>query len=158
MMQIVRSSRRAAALVLAAFALSVSACSDADDHAEPEVESMRITVAGQAPITISSTGAQSGTLNLVQGAATTITVEFLDATNANAITEHADEFQAQVTPAAGSGLTFARTGPFVGTLTGTLTGSRAIALALLHIEENHEDFGPFNVNFNVTAPPTIVAK
>lgn len=158
MMHVVRSSRRAAALVLAAFALSLSACSTADDHAEPEVESMRITVAGQAPITVSSTGVQSGTLNLVQGAATTITVQFLDAANADAITEHVDEFQAQVTPAVGSGLTFARTGAFTGTLTGASTGTRAVALALLHIEENHEDFGPFNVNFNVTAPPTIVAK
>ena len=158
MMQTIRSSRRAATLLLAAFALSASACSAEDDHEEPEVESMRVTVSGQAPITISSTGVQSGTLNLVQGAATTITVEFLDATSANALTEHADEFQAQVTPAAGSGLTFARSGAFVGTLTGTLTGSRTVALALLHIGENHEDFGPFNVNFNVTAPTAIVAK
>jgi hypothetical protein len=158
MMQIIRSSRRAATLVLAAFALSASACSDDEDHAEPEVESMRITVAGQSPITVSSTGVQSGTLNLVQGAATTITVEFLDAANANAITEHADEFQVQVTPAAGSGLTFARTGAFAGTLTGTTAGTRAVALALLHIEENHEDFGPFNVNFNVTAPVLVAAK
>jgi len=158
MMQMLRSSRRAAALVLAAFALSASACSDDHDHAEPEVESMRISVAGQSAITISSTGVQSGTLNLVQGVATTITVEFLDASNANAITEHADEFQAQVTAAAGSGLTFARTGAFAGTLTGATTGTRAISLALLHIEENHEDFGPFNVNFNVTAAAAVVAK
>lgn len=158
MMQIFRSSRRAATLVLAAFALSASACSHDDDHDEPEVESMRITVAGQSPITVSSTGVQSGTLNLVQGSATTITVEFLDATNADAIAEHADEFQVQVTPATGSGLTFARTGPFAGTLTGSLTGTRVVALALLHIEENHEDFGPFNVNVNVTVPPSIVAR
>jgi hypothetical protein len=158
MMQIVRSSRRAATLVLAAFALSASACSHDHDHHEPEVEAMRITVAGQTPITVSSTGVQSGTLNLVQGAATTITVTFLDAANADALTDHADDFQVQVTPAVGSGLTFARTGPFAGTLTGTFAGSRAVALALLHIEENHEDFGPFNVNFNVTAPVAIVAK
>lgn len=158
MMQIVRSSRRAATLVLAAFALSASACSNKEDHAEPEVEAMRVTIAGQSPITISATGVQSGTLNLVQGAATTITVEFLDAANANALIDHADEFQVQVNPAVGSGLTFARTGAFAGTLTGTIAGSRTVALALLHIAENHEDFGPFNVNFNVTAPPTVVAK
>lgn len=158
MMHVIRSSRRAAALVFAAVALSTTACSDDHDHDEPEVESMRLTIAGQAPITISSTGVQSGTLNIVQGSATTITVEFLDAANANAITDHVEDFQAQVTPAAGSGLTFARTGAFSGTLTGTLTGSRTVALALLHIEENHEDFGPFNVNFNVTTPPTVVAK
>lgn len=157
MMQLVRSSRRAATLVLSAFALSASACST-DDHGEPEVESIRVTIAGQSPITISSTGVQSGTLNLVQGATTAITVEFLDAANANALVEHADEFQAQVNPAVGSGLTFARTGAFAGTLTGTFAGSRTVAMALLHIAENHEDFGPFNVNFNVTLPPTIVAR
>jgi hypothetical protein len=158
MMQVIRSSRRAATLVLAAFALSASACSDDHDHDEPEVESMRITIAGQSPITVSSTGLQSGTLNLVQGAATTITVEFLDAANANALAGTTDEFQVKVTPAAGSGLTFGRTGAFTGTLTGTLAGSRVVALALLHVSENHEDFGPFNVNFNVTAPVVMVAQ
>ena len=55
MMSFVRSSRRAAVLALAAFALSAAACSNKDDHGEPEVESMRVTVAGQAPITISAT-------------------------------------------------------------------------------------------------------
>ncbi len=158
MMSLVRSSRRAAALVLAALAFSAAACSKNNSPAEPEVEAMRISIAGQAPITISSTGVQSGTLSIAQGVATAITVEFLDAANANALSGETDTFQAAVTPAAGSGLTFARTGAYAGTLTGTLTGTRTVSLALLHIAENHEDFGPFNLNLNVTGAVVLGAK
>lgn len=156
--QFARSSRRATTLALAVLTLTSAACSSSDDGFEPEVQTMRVSVVGQAPITISSAGVQSGTLNIAQGSATTITVTFLDAANANAMVGNEDTFQAAVTPAVGSGLTFARTGAYTGTLTGTLTGTRTIGLALLHIAENHEDFGPFNVNFNVTAPPMIAVR
>ncbi len=159
MLYLTRRSRLAAIAAVALLSLGASACQTTDDPDEPEIESIRLTISGQPSITVSSTGVQSGTLTLTQNVATTIQVEFLDASGAAGLGEHADEFQAQVTPVAGSGITFARTGPFAGTLTGATVGTgRGVSFSLLHIEENHEDFGPFTVNFTVNAPPTVVQR
>lgn len=149
-MQLLSRSRRLAAL--AAAALAITACSSSEEAHEVEVDFMRITV-GTSTATVNSTGAVTGTLSIPQGAATAVSVEFLDAAMADALAEHADDFQVTVTPAAG--ITFARTGPFAGTLTGSAAGTVAVSFALLHIEENHEDFGPFPVNITVTAPATL---
>lgn len=146
------SRRRFAAAAIVALTLFTGACKDSSglDEQEPEVESMRITVTGGSVVTVSSTGVVTGTLSIPAGAARTITVEFLNA--AGQPDDHVDgvEFQASVTPAAG--LTFARTGPFTGTLTGAAAGTVAVQFGLLHIEENHNDFGPFTVNVTVTPP------
>ena len=149
-----RSARRFAALAVATLALGLSACSDDDHGHEVEVDFMRITVGAQE-VTVNSTGAVTGgTLSLSQNVATDVSVEFLDAAMADALEEHADDFQVTITP--GAGITFARTGPFAGTLTGTSVGVVSVSFSLLHIEEAHEDFGPFPVNITVNAPP--VAK
>ncbi len=145
--------RRFAAVAALALALVAGACKDSaglDDH-EPEVETMRISVTGGSVVTVSATGVVTGTLSIPAGTASAITVEFLDA--AGQPDDHVDgtEFQVSVTPAAG--VTFARTGPFAGTLTGAAAGVVAVQFGLLHIEENHNDFGPFTVNVTVTPPP-----
>ncbi len=152
MMRQFRSARRSA--VLAATVLALGACSDDEGH-EVEVESMRITVGGQV-INVNATGAVTGgPIALVNGVGEAVTVEFLDAGGGNALVDHADDFQANITTPAG--VTFTRTGPFAGTLTGTAVGTVNVAFELFHIEENHEDFGPFNVQVQVTGA-TIVAK
>ena len=150
MPQLFRSARRLAAVAIAA--LAFTACSSDEDAHEVEVDFMRITANGQV-ITVNSTGAATGTISIVSGEATPVTVDFLDAAMADALAEHADDFQVDVTP--GAGITFARTGPFAGTLTGSAAGVVSVSFALLHIEENHEDFGPFPVNTRVAAPATL---
>jgi hypothetical protein len=150
MMQTFSTARRYAALTVAALSLGLAACSEEDAH-EVEVDFMRITTSG-SQIMVNSSGAPSGTITLLQGQPNNLTVEFLDANMENALTDHADEFQVQVTPNAG--ITFTRTGPFTGTLTGTAAGVVSVSFALLHIEENHEDFGPFPVNITVVPPAT----
>lgn len=153
MMRQFRNARRFA--VLAATMLAISACSSSDDSHEVDVDRMRITVGAQV-IMVNSTGAVTGgPITLNSGAATNVTVEFLTPEMTDALGEHADDFQANVTTPAG--ITFTRTGPFAGTLTGSVAGSSNIAFELFHIEENHEDFGPFNVPVTVVAP-TVVAK
>lgn len=151
MPRLMHPSRRLPILsgLLTVFALG--ACKEADDHHGEEVDFMRITLTGQAPVLVNSTGAVSGTLTLTQHVATGVTVEFLDATQQDALGEHADEFQANVSPAAG--ITFNRTGPFTGTLTGTATGAIPVSFAMFHLEDAEEEFGPFNVTITVNAPP-----
>lgn len=155
MTQRFRSSRRVVGLALAAVALSASACKDTEEHGHAEIDFMRVSIAGQTPVLVNSTGVASGSLTIPQGVATTVTVEFLDANQVDALGETADEFQANVSP--GVGITFARTGSFSGTLTGSATGTVAVSFAMFHLTDMEEEFGPFSVNVVVTTPPVVVA-
>ncbi|MBX3173227.1 MAG: hypothetical protein KF709_02380 [Gemmatimonadaceae bacterium] len=149
---IVRSRQLRTMLAMTALAVFASACKETvDDH--PEVDAMRITLTGQAPVLVNSSGVASASLALTQGVTTGLTVEFLDATLQDALVGHADEFQVNVTPDAG--ITFARTGPFAGTLTATATGDIVVNVAMFHIEDGEEEFGPFPVTITVNPPPTL---
>lgn len=150
----VRSPRRFAALVVAALSLSAACKDDAAGH--PEVDFMRITIAGQPAVTVNSTGTPSGTLSIAQGVATLFTVEFLDANQQEALGDEASEFQVNVAP--GAGITFARTGAFTGTFTGAAPGTVGVSFAMFHLEDGEEEFGPFSVNVVVTGPPTVVGR
>lgn len=147
--------RRFAALAVAVLALSAGACKDSTSpEAEPEVVTMRITPAGGAAVTVSSTGVVTGTLSVPAAGSRAFTVEFLNAAGQPDPVVDGSTFQVSVTP--GAGITFARTGPFAGTLTAGAAGTVAVQFGLLHIEENHNDFGPFTVNVSVTAPAPAV--
>lgn len=143
-----RSSRFVVALALVGL---VGACKDSTglDEDEPEVESIRLTFSNGSVVTISSTGAVTGTASITAGGSRTVTAEFLNAAGQPDDHVTADEFRLAVTP--GAGVTFTRTAPFAGTLTaGATTGTVPVQFGLLHIEENHVDFGPFTVNVSVT--------
>ncbi len=143
--------RRFVTATAALLALSLGACKDSTSpEEEPEVVTMRITPAGGAAVTVSSTGVVTGTLTVPAAGTRAFTVEFLNAAGAPDPLVVGSTFQVSVTPAAG--ITFARTGPFAGTLTAGAAGTVAVQFGLLHIEENHNDFGPFTVNVSVVAP------
>jgi ABC-type amino acid transport substrate-binding protein len=145
-----RTARRLA--VLAASVLALGACAESGDDHEVNVDFMRITV-GETEVTVNATGAVTGgPLAFSDGEVANVLVEFLNGALDDALAEHADEFQASVTPAAG--VSFTRNGPFTGTLTSSATGTVDIEFALLHVEENHEDFGPFTVP--VTVNPSVI--
>lgn len=153
MLSQIRPVRRAALVAVAAFALG--ACSENDHDHEAEVDFMRVTVGAQE-VMVNSTGAVTGgPIRITSGAATNVTVAFLDAAMADALAEHADDYQVNIT--APAGMTFSRTGPFTGTLTGTVTGTVNVSFTLFHIEETHEDFGPFPVPVTVATPPVVMA-
>lgn len=153
MLHQIRSARRAALVAVAA--LAMGACSVHDHDHEVEVDFMRITVGAQQ-VMVNSTGAVTGgPIALVRGASTPITVAFLNTAMADALDDHADDFQVNVTTPAG--VTFTRTGPFTGTFSAPTAGSYSVGFSLYHIEEDHEDFGPFNVAVAVTAPAILMA-
>lgn len=148
MMRQIRSVRRAAVLLVAA--LATTAClEDALEH-EAEVDFMRVTVDGTA-VTVNSTGAiTGGPISITSGTAASVTVEFLDADMNDAIADHADDYQADITTPAG--ITFTRTGPFAGTLSSPTPATYNVQVSLFHIEESHTDFGAFGIPITVTAP------
>lgn len=144
-------TRRAAVAALLALAVLPGACKDTTSpEEEPDVVAMRITVTGRAPVTVSATGVVTGTLTITAGAASAFTVEFLNAAGQPDPLVDASTFQVSVAPAAG--IAFARTGAFAGTLTAGSGGTVNVQFGLLHVAENHNDFGPFTVPVTIAAP------
>ena len=145
------ATRKSSALILSIMCLGVgSACKDstgpADD--EPEVEELVLTFSNGVVATINATGTVSNAPDFVPGRSLSFTAKFRDAADTNYVFVSPAEFELVVTP--GTGLLFTRTGPFAGTLTaGTSTGTVPVQFGLLHIEEDHIDFGPFTMNVRV---------
>ncbi len=143
-------------LALAAVALSLSACKDdatgLDDDHEIHVASMRLTIAGQ-PITIAENGTVTGGPVTLAAGTHSVSAVFLDDDGQPSDDVSAVEFQLNVTIPGGAPVTFTRstTNPFAGTftVTGAAQGTQ-IRFSLYHIEEQHEDFGPFPVTFTFT--------
>ena len=131
--------------------LGLAACKDStgldDEHGE-EVHAMRITLANATSVTVSETGTVTGSLSIPAGVATTVTVTFLDDDGAVVDDLPAAEYQASVSP--NTGITFTRTGSFTGTLRGDSAGNVTVRFGLFHIDEQHDDFGPFSVPVTVT--------
>jgi hypothetical protein len=141
-------TRRIAQLSLAASLVTLGGCSDHHDHEDLAVEFMRLTIGGQT-VTVNARGQVSGgPVTIPAGVATSVTAEFLNASMAPEPAVNATDFQVSVTPNAG--ISFARTGAFTGTLTASSTGTIVVRFGLLHVTENHHDFGPFQVPVTVS--------
>lgn len=137
-------------VAITALVLALGACKDQTGpaKAEPEVTTMRITLANGATASVNAAGTVTGSLSIPAGTSTAFTVEFLTAAGVADPLVTAAVFQASVTP--NTGITFTRTGNFAGTLRGAAAGTVTVRFGLLHIEENHDDFGPFPVPVTVT--------
>jgi hypothetical protein len=136
-------------LLVAALALPfIAACDEdpvePDEHAE-ELAEVRLTVGSQT-LTINEGGAQ-GDLTIPNGPSS-VTATFL-AGDGDAVTLDGEEFEIRLNTQNAAIVTFTRTGPFAGTLTGVADGSAVVAVSVFHKEEGHDDFGPFNVNVTV---------
>jgi hypothetical protein len=144
---------RATPAALFLVVLAVGACDDgpgAPPPPEPELATMRISVEGQV-VDVSSTGViTGGPVSLTDNAAV-VTVEFLESDGGPSVLVTADDFQVEAVSGATTTFVITRTGPFTFTFTGVATGSSTVGLALVHLEPNHTDFGPFNVPVEVNA-------
>lgn len=147
--------RRAARALAAAAALTfAAACNDAtgpdeDDHGHAdEVASLRLTVTPSggtvATYTVTNLGVAPSPLRLPVGSAT-VTVDFLDDAGAVISDEiHDDEYEIQFLSLP-TGVTFTRSGAFAGTFTATTAGTGTMQTQLFHLDEGHEDVGPWPI-------------
>lgn len=146
----VRSGIRLATM----FALIVASASCGEDTTEPEEEEPSTT---QVRLTIGSQtqtfGPSGGAITLSARGAVTVSAVWLKADGTSDPIANASEFRLQVTPPAsgvGSNITYSGTG-HGGTLTIPAAVTNApVQFGLLHIAENHTDFGPLTVS--ITAP------
>jgi hypothetical protein len=124
-----------------------------DDGTEPEddpadaIEEMRLTI-GSGTVTIDRGGNVSGGPVTIAAGATVVTAVFLD--DEGATVGGLDEFELRVTPTNTGIMTWQSTSAFSGTLTHVSAGSTTVGFALYHIEEMHEDFGPFDVSITAS--------
>jgi len=143
-----RHVRRLLGIITAvSLAGAVAACGDdpVDEEQEPEIATMRLVVGAQT-ITVNESGTVTGGPITIGAAGATVTASFLRSNGTPDPLVTGAVFQLTVTSDNAGVATFTRTGPFTGTLAGTTNGSTVLRFALLHIEEAHEDFGPFPVS------------
>jgi hypothetical protein len=135
-------------LVVPALVLTLGAVACEDEatppEEEPEVATMRLTVGG-ATVNVEEDGSVTGGPITISGN-TTISAAWLKADGTAESLVNGTEFELTVEIADESFVTFSRTGPFAGTLNRVAAGTTTATFALLHIEEQHEDFGPFPVS------------
>lgn len=148
-----RRPLRSPARLVALLALSVAAAcgKDATDphDDEPQVTQMRLTL-GSTSYTFTGAAGENRAVRVPLGA-TSVSVQWLRADGTVDAHATTPTFSLKVTP--GAGITFANTS--AQSFTGTLTVAAAVTsvpvqFALLHVAENHEDFGPITVG--VSAP------
>jgi len=146
-------SFRAAPAALLLAALAIGACDDgpgAPQPPEPELATMRITVEGQV-VEVSSTGVVTGGPISLDNNPAEVTVEFLEDDGGPSILVTDDDFQVEAVSGATTMYSITRTGAFEFLFTAVSSGSTTLGLALVHLDPNHTDFGPFNVPVEVNA-------
>lgn len=151
-MSALRFASRTAAVAAAIALLAACGNPTGDDHEEPNVAGVSITVGGNT-IEIGPNG-QSGTLSLTTGVSHPATIRVLDASGSDdpVIVEHSDEYEIRITQGATSRFTATGTGyPYTGTITtGAATGPAVYQVAVWSTEHGHEEGRGF-LNLTVTA-------
>lgn len=117
---------------------------------EPAVTTMRLVVGTQTVNVNASNGAVTGgPIVLAANTNVAVAVTFLRSDGSPDPLVTATTFRMDATPA-NANVTFTRTGPFAGTLRGTVSGATTIEFALFHLAEGHNEFD-FDVPVTVTA-------
>jgi hypothetical protein len=132
------------------FGLALASCdgSTEPEEEEPEVATMRLTINAQT-VDIAENGSVSGGPIVVPVGNTAISAAFLRADGSADPVVTADVFRLDVDSDNAGIASFSRSGAFNGNLVGTAAGSTILRFSLFHIEEGHEDFGPFPVAVTV---------
>jgi hypothetical protein len=129
---------RPSAVAILATALFLAACSDsAGPEDEPQVTTMELTIGATVVSFTGSCTPSQGSVS-IPSAGAPLSARFLRANGTPDPLVTAAKYQLVVTPAN----RFVRSSAFAGTLTGGTPGQAQLSFALLHIEEQHEDFGP----------------
>lgn len=141
--------RRTFPLLPAMLVVTAVACSDSTEpEPEPEVATMLLIVGGTDTVSVAENGAVTGG-PITIAASTTIAAVWLRADGSVDPIVDATTFALAVTVADTGVATFTRSSAFAGTLDKVAAGNTSATFALLHVEEGHEDFGPFPVAITV---------
>lgn len=141
-------ARRSALVMAAIGSLAVVGCDDdpVEPEPEPEFERVEFTLTAGATtrvVTVSTTGAQTGTANFPAGTASvSLAARFLKADNSVDPLVTAADFELRQGTGGSTGVTFTlATGQsFSGTVSGLTNGTRTVMIQLFHKIEGHEDF------------------
>jgi hypothetical protein len=145
------ATRVLSTVALLAVSLTATACNDDSTGPEPEpaVTQMRLTFGNGQTLTL--TGTSTPTLRIPVGA-TTVTAQFLRADGSVDPVATAPTFRLRVIAPSGN-ISYAQnaTNAFAGTLTATTATNTPIPVTfgLLHVAEDHTDFGPLTVQITV---------
>jgi hypothetical protein len=137
--------------LLAILALGLPAASCDDETApeeEPEVATMRLTVGAQT-VNVADDGTVTGGPIVIAQGNTAISAAFLRADGTADPLVTADVFRLDIESDNAGIASFVRGGSFSGSLVGAAAGSTILRFSLFHLEEQHEDFGPFPVAVTV---------
>jgi hypothetical protein len=136
-------------LAILAFGLPAASCgSSTEPEEEPEVAIMRLTVGAQT-VDVAEDGAVSGGPIVIAQGNTAISAAFLRADGTADPLVTADVFRLDAESDNAGIASFVRGGSFNGSLVGAAAGSTILRFSLFHLEEQHEDFGPFPVAVTV---------
>ena len=128
-----------------AFALIASACGDdpVDAGPEPDVATMRLVVGAQTINVNADNGVVTGgPIVIAANTNVSVTATFLRADGSPDPLVTGSAYGLDVVPSLPS-MTFTRTGPFTGTLRGTVAGSTTVQFGLLHLGPGHTEFEHF---------------
>lgn len=144
---------RAVRLTAFALVLAVTAACGNDElpDPEPEIAEVVFSINGVEAFTVSSTGAvTSGSTAIPVGVHQLRAAAFDE--DGNAVDEVADGiFELRGTNVNPATLEFTKGNALLtGSLNAKQGGSASVRLELWHLEEDHEDWGPFTVQFIVT--------
>lgn len=145
--------RRILAAGLMVGALALGGCDDDDDSngtgpVEVEVGSMLID-AGTQEVTVSATGAITGGPLTFDVGPRDVTVSFFDDLGAPIDPVDLGDYIADAENTTPGVLSVTRTGDFTFTITGTNSGAGSVSFSLFHVDEEHDDFGPFPVPITI---------
>jgi|GEM_PF-1840695 hypothetical protein len=161
----------ASALLLASALVSgtLAGCKTGTDNNsfEPDINKLVITVLGQAgtldqsyPATDATNGFAGATAEVNDGF-NRFEASFFKTDGTREANVTPGDFEIRVSSSIGGqqlppGISFERTGPFTGTITG-LQEDQTVTLffSVYHLSQSHNDFGPYPLNFHrkVSAPP-----
>lgn len=145
--------RRTLRLTALSLALTATAACDRDELPEPEPEIARVVFSiNGSSFTVNDAGVvTNGSTSIRVGAHQITAVAYDD--RGVVIDEVANGiFELRGTSTNTAILEFTKGNAMLtGTLRAKAAGSAAVSFGLWHLEENHEDWGPFAINFTVTA-------
>jgi hypothetical protein len=117
---------------------------------EPDVATMRITVAGQA-VDVSSEGDVFGGPFLIGDGISDLTVVFLEPGGGPSDLVTPEEFRLDVLSGNTGVVSATRVGPLEFDLNHVSDGVTELSVALVHVDPGHTEFGPFDIAIQADA-------